>query len=238
MARVLVWWRYAAAWRRVGGTDITDQAAAHVGWIGDSLTAGMTPATVESALRATFADARCDGLVGRSIIDGVAPYIPSSQDVVSAWRASGYNPRTWVIALVTNDEWDTNSGWTTKINTLLDLITSVPHGEGPYRVYWVGLTYRPDVNVVEPAASRVARWVTVAHSVADARTDCTVLPLDWNALMHDGRDETGLWDLNDSTGRHMTSSGYALRRSVLVPLIVPPVTTYGRGAYGAGAYGG
>lgn len=209
-----------------------------VGWVGDSLTYqdGTGQANIKTLLVANgwanTTDTRVDGLIGRSIINGVAPYIPSSQDVINTWRAGGFNPRTWVIALITNDEWDTDPNWTTKVNTLLDLIVSVPHASGlPYRVFWVGgPIYRADVAAANAPtyANRATRFAAVMASIRTARLAAGQIGemtyIDFPALYRNGRDETGHWQAGDATGRHMTPTGYGVRNGLTVPLVTLPTS--------------
>ena len=209
--------------------------AEQVGWIGDSLTwqnNNPGPSAITTQLvNQDWGDGnvKVDGLVGRSIINGVAPYIPSSQDVIDSWRALGFNPRTWVFALITNDEWDTDSGWTTKINTLLAKVLSVSHSSGKkYRIFWIGgPAYRPDIQAGAPYSTRYSRFQSVVDTIAATRVpaDFEILTsINITALIHNGRDETGLWldSGSDATGRHMTATGYTLRNTLSVPYILPP----------------
>lgn len=216
--------------------SLTTATSEQVGWIGDSLTYqdGTGQANIKAALVTNgwpnTNDTRVDGLIGRSIINGVAPYIPSSQDVVNTWRAAGFNPRTWVFALITNDEWDTDANWTTKVNTLLNLIVSVPHASGlPYRVFWVGgPIYRADVAAANSPtyANRATRFTAVMASIRTARLAAGQIGemtyIDFPALYRNGRDETGHWQSGDGTGRHMTQTGYGIRNSITVPLVTLP----------------
>lgn len=173
---------------------------------------------------------RVDGLIGRSIINGVAPSIPSSQDVVNTWRAGGFNPRTWVIALIMNDETDTDAGWTSKVNTLLDLIVSMPHASGlPYRIFWVGgPLYRADIAAANAPtyAQRATRFAAVVASIKTARLAAGQIGemtyIDFPALYRNGRVETNDWQSGDATGRHMTQAGYAVRNSLTAPLVLLP----------------
>ena len=203
--------------------------------IGDSLTwqnnnpgpPGITTTLVNQGWGA--GNVKVDGLVGRSIINGVAPYIPSTQDVINSQRALGYNPRTWCFSLITNDEWDTDAGWTAKVNTVLDLVKSVPHSSGlKYRIFWIGgPTYRPDIQAGAPYNTRFSRFQTVMDTIAASRVPADfefISTINICALIHNGRDETGLWldSGSDVTGRHMTTAGYTLRNSLSIPYILPP----------------
>lgn len=227
--------KHAGAWRSETGTPPSE--IREIGWIGDSLTyqdSGNGQTAIKNLLVAggwqNTNSTRVDGLVGRSIINGVAPYIPSSQTVIDTWRADGFNPRTWCFALVTNDEWDTDSGWTTKVNTLLAKVKEVPHSSGlPYRIFWVGgPIYRQDIaDANSPTyANRATRFAAVMASIRTAQLAGGQIGemtyIDFPALYRNGRDETGHWQSGDSTGRHMTATGYGVRNAVTVPLVTPP----------------
>lgn len=234
----LYWWD-SGYLRCPGRTPIPlTPAVEQVGWIGDSLTyqdgSGNGMANIKAALVTNgwlnTTDTRVDGLIGRSIINGVAPYIPSSQDVITTWRSAGFNPRTWVFALVTNDEWDTDGGWTAKVNTLLAKVKEVPHASGlPYRVFWVGgPLYRQDVaDANSPTyANRATRFAAVMASIRTTQLAGGQIGemtyIDFPALYRNGRDEAGHWQAGDATGRHMTATGYGVRNSLTVPLVTLP----------------
>lgn len=183
-----------------------------IGYIGDSTTVqNITNAARDSiyTLGYTSSNAKVDGLVGRSIVDGVAPYIPSSQTVVSTWRSGGYHPNLWVIGLISNNFGQTLTQLKTAINTLLNLLVAEP----VKKVLWVG----PVVPLTSSVAGQIPTMYQALNEVAATRSDLDMRVLDLSAAIHNGRDESGLWNLgNDSPAfRHMTDAGYAIRNDLI-----------------------
>jgi len=66
----------------------------------------------------------------------------------------------------------------------------------------VGIAFRDDV-----ADARATRFYSVLETVAASRTDVDLRPVDYNTLIH-AQPQSGLWDLDDTSGRHMTFAGY------------------------------
>lgn len=176
-----------------------------IGYIGDSLTyqAGST-APYDSLIAAGWTNVIVNGVTGRSITGGNVT--PTTDDVLSGWKTQGFNPRLWITPLGANNLGATDSQWTSMINTFLDKIQSF---NGSHVVYWPCLGLRLDKN-----DSRVTRFLSVMRAIPQ-RPGLTVKPLDWSSYIHNGRDETGLWNLSDTTGRHMTFAGYKIRNQYI-----------------------
>jgi hypothetical protein len=157
--------------------------------------------TAEVAVGWSAANVRVDGLISRSI-NGTG-VTPSAPQVIATWRAGGFNPTTWIIALGTNgsgNDLATQKGY---INSLLDTIAAGT--TGVHKVFWVGLAY------LDPANADSLRFLQAMTEVDAARTDLNMVPIDYNALLHNGRDETGLW----ASDPHMTTAGYTLRNQII-----------------------
>lgn len=190
---------FAPAFTLTSPADAAVTCGPCVGVIGDSLTyqGGAGPARITTALVSAgyaAADVRVDGKTGRSIA-GTAVR-PSSLEVIRGWRAAGWDPFTYLIALGTNNKGATDASWRTEIGKVLTEI-----GPG-HRIVWIGLGFR---DATDP---RVARFNTVLASIAATRTDLTVW--EWNSYVH-ARPQIGLWLTTDTQGIHMTRAGYDVR---------------------------
>lgn len=191
------------------------QCVGCLGYVGDSLTyQGSSGAARSSLLSAGWLDAnmKVDGLTGRGLpLAGVVH--PNYGEVIDSWRTAGFEPYRVVIALGSNNLGSTDTQWRTWIMQDLDKLTS--GNTNTYEVFWVGLALRPDVSNVVPL-----RFQAVLNTIVHDRI--VWHPLDWNSYIHNGRDETGLWQTSDSTGRHMTSFGYAIRNSFITAAVGAP----------------
>lgn len=193
-----------------------------LGYIGDSLTyqngsgclanGGSGQDVLNSLTSKTFAtNTVVDGLIGRSIVD--AGPTPLTQDVINSWRSDGIDPQSWVMALGSNNVGATDQQWTTYIGTALDAVAA--GSKAAYTVYWIGITFSPTYN-----DDRSTRFTSVMESVAAARSDkITMVPIDYDSLIHNGRDESDIWLASDTSGRHMTTDGYALRNQIIADAI-------------------
>lgn len=188
----------------IGVQDVAGRTANPnaIGVIGDSLLyqAGAGVADLNTRIIAKgWADpnTELDGLVGRSI-SGEA-VTPSSITVVRTWRAAGFNPRVWVIALGTNNKNATEAQWDSAIQLLLDEI-----GPG-HKIYWVGLGFQ------NASDSRVLAFNINLAQIAAARPDSDMVALDWNAATECPHSDASKWDATDAEGIHMTRAGYDIR---------------------------
>lgn len=203
-----------------GGLIQTDRIA----YIGDSLThqdSNGSPKVNASlgALGWPPAQRRVSGHIGRPII-GTNALTNSSQSceaVIAGWRAEGWHPRVWVVALGANNIFNSQSSWTADMNNLLDLIAQ----DGPARVYIVGQVFQlasenagSTYSGMEPTMQ--ARW----EAIAATRGDVDVRPIDLRALWRghfNGGSEAGYWTGGD--GRHNTAAGYDLRNTLIGTVI-------------------
>ncbi|TIC81960.1 SGNH/GDSL hydrolase family protein [Nocardioides sp. GY 10127] len=196
------------------GSGTTDLGP--IGFVGDSLTyQDDSDAVAESLADARFLGSRVDGLIGRPISADTAG--TSSLEVISSWRDDGFDPRYWCVPLGANERNATDSQWRTHITEVLDAIASGDRSD--YVVLWPGLVFSPDVDM----ADAVGRFNALLDTIAGERTDLTLLGYDMDAAIHDGRDESGLWLSSDTTGRHMTAAGYAVRNQVVTAALTAHV---------------
>lgn len=166
---------------------------------------------------------RVDALTSRRIAGSAVT--PTTETAINTWRSGGFDPKTWVIGLGTNNRDDTETELTTKVNTVLDLIASNAATSGrtvgdPYIVHWIGFALRDT-----PADSRTLLFQNVLKSISTARAGTVIrlLPWDWNSYVHNGRDETGLWigSGSDAAGLHYLTPGYTLRNNWVAALAAP-----------------
>lgn len=194
-----------------------------LGDVGDSLlyqagSDGQRQAFIAAGWPAS--DVRTDGVTGRPIPDGSV--LPTASDVINTWRASGFDPATWVIALGSNNFGGTDAQWTTWIKEKIDQIAAGSRAH--YTLYWVGLVLRR--NPAPTAANQTEATVNRFQAVIDApalktyNPKVTFKPININALLHNGRDETGLWTTG-TDGRHMTAPGYAIRNQLIAAAVTP-----------------
>ena len=148
---------------------------------------------------------RINGQLNRPVIGGTSP---TSLEVVSNWRTAGYHPTLWIIALITNNSGQTLATMKAEINSLLDLIDD----ETIQKVLWVGPVLGAHAD--STTTSQLTTMYQALNEVATARS-AIMSVFNISTTLHNGRDETGLWDLGDSTGKTMTSDGYALRNLLI-----------------------
>lgn len=185
----------------VGLMVIGDSQVAQIGGAGNG-DGGAVEAGLVTYGGWDAAHVKVDGLSGRSII-GTAT-LPSAPQVVQTTRIGGFDPKTWLILLGGNGIHEDLTSQKSYINGLLDVI--VNSTTGVYRVYW-GNVVRQDQGDIE-----VDRFWQALTEVQAVRTDCELLPFNLDSLIHNGRDETGLWNVD---GVHMSSTGYAIRNQIV-----------------------
>lgn len=187
------------------GLLLLRRSATTVGVIGDSLTYqhgdGATRLTTRLA-RLGYTGIRVDGWPGRGMTRD-QPTAPGSLSLVRGWRAAGFDPHTFVIALGTKNKDATTDFWTAQMAKLVDAV-----GPG-HRIVWIGLGFR------RAADERVAAFNTTAARFA---TGCGMQVAAWSAYVH-SRDETGLWDPNGIV--HMTRTGYRVRNDYVAATVGP-----------------
>lgn len=203
----------------VAGAGSGFSGPAPMGYIGDSLTvqnvANGPRDSLYGAFGYTAANLKVDGVVGRSIVNGVPPYTPTSQEVVATWRAGGFHPHLWTVGLISNNFGQSLTQLKTAINTLLDVLMTEP----PVTVMWVGPVLPAESSTA--LKNQIPTMYQALNEVAAARTDLTMRVFDISSALHNGRDETGLWNFgNDSPAfRHMTNAGYTLRNQLIAQFI-------------------
>ncbi len=192
-------------------THISANHARELGIIGDSLTADpyyddIMDAPIQ-ALHWKTNEYKIDGVWGRGISDpnmcgtleGTAsPYTPV---VISSWRASGFDPRVWFIALGTNNREDDAACWKQMTQSIINQINAGP--EHDYVIYWLGTGYH--------AASDDTLYVQAAFQNALnqlAATNSNFHPIDYDAYLVSKRSNPSYdsWWLAD--GIHNTPTGY------------------------------
>lgn len=152
---------------------------------------------------------RIDGLVGRSIVDGQPPYLPSSQEVVTRWRQEGFHPNVWLIALMSNDFGKTKDELKIAIGTLLDVIDDEP----VTKVLWVGPVVMPGSQLQSQVDENMYPALTEVMTERAGSVQIEVLDLQ-SAIrgQHVADEERTLW----TDDRHMTPTGYRLRNELIV----------------------
>jgi hypothetical protein len=196
-------------------TAVTDPQA--IGYIGDELLfqSGSTEPydlLVTNGQDASKLDG--DGLVGRKIaLNGTT--VPNTQAVIDGWRQQGFDPGTFIIALGSNDSAATDATWTSQISAVLDYIAAGPGSA--YTVYWLDLAFGNDPTGTSSIATR---FKNVLNALVGSRAKITLIPLDWNGYVHNGRSETGLWAV-DAANKLMTTAGYTLRNQYVADQVRP-----------------
>lgn len=183
-----------------------------IGYIGDSLTVGGMSEGLQPAIEELGYDAsslRIDGLIGRSIVDGVPPYVPSSQDVVTTWRQDGFHPNVWLIALVSNDFGKSKDELKLSMNKLIDVIDDEP----VRTVLWVGPIVKPGSELQSQVDDTMYPALSEVMSERAGSIDIKLLNL--QAAIRDrqlAEEVRVLW----TDDRHMTAEGYRLRNQLIV----------------------
>ncbi|WP_375425986.1 hypothetical protein [uncultured Friedmanniella sp.] len=206
------------------GAETFETGAQALGFIGDSTTdrsgsGGGPNGVVEARIVAngqgwTAARVRVNGLTSRTINfdNGVHP---TGVEQVAAWRAEGFDPGTWALALGGNGGASDQAQQQTWIGDILTAIAAGP--QAGYRVILFGFSR------LDPANADAARfWAAMQAVTPPAKIALT--RVDYNSLLHNGRSETGLWQSASPTEPHMTTAGYLVRDQIMVPfLTAPPV---------------
>jgi hypothetical protein len=192
----------AAPSQQAFGSDGSEEPPT-VGVIGDSLTYQGAVGPIDIAQRIVARgylpqNVRVDGLRGRTLT-GSDP-APSSLDVIRSWRAGGFDPHIFVVALGTNDKDASPGFWREQVGKVLAEI-----GPG-HDVHWVGMGFR------NPDDPRVASF-TETVSPIDGLTFH-----DWNAYIRTQPQE-GIWLPTDVQGVHMVPAGYAIRNPWIAALV-------------------
>lgn len=206
-------------------TESFETGAAALGFIGDSTTdrsgLGTGPnGTVEAAIVANGAGwtntrVRVNGLTSRTINydNGVHP---TGVEQVAAWRTEGFDPGTWAIALGGNGGASNQAQQQTWINDILSAIAAGP--QSSYRVIMFGFARQDSAD-----ADAIRFWAALQAVTAPSKI--TLTKVDYNSLLHNGRNETGLWQSTAPTEAHMTSAGYTVRDSIIVSYLTAPSGT-------------
>lgn len=173
-----------------------------IGIIGDSLTwqGGKGPVRIGDALTRAGVDTaglRIDAAPGRGIRGGIA--------VVKQWSEEGYLPSLWLIALGTNN---LNADTNTLDHAVSALVDAIEDTTPTADLHWVGVGLR----FADPRVKKVNE-VIWDWNLGDF--------YDWNAHVHDGRDEAALWLPTDAEGVHMTAAGYQVRNDYLAGCVTP-----------------
>jgi hypothetical protein len=139
---------------------------------------------------------------GKTITTADSTGTTTMQNIASA-RAQMGRVDVWLIALGTNNTSDTNTALAANVQTILDLIGT----EGI--IVWVGIGFAGSANTNALRMNPIIKTAVQAHAGS--------IWVDWNAYVHNGRDELNpiIWirDLGlDST--HMTwPTGYQTVRN-------------------------
>ena len=153
---------------------------------------------------------RMDALVGRGLIENSSPYpTPGSLDVINAWRSAGWHPNSWVVGLISNNFGQSLTTLKASINTLVNLIAA----DGNVPLLWVGPVLAN--HATQTLKDQLPTMYQALNEVAAARSDVSMSVFDLSSALHNGRDESTLWQMTDTTGRHMTNEGYVLRGQLI-----------------------
>jgi len=200
------------------GSEVT------LGYIGDSLTeqSGPGPANIAASLVPlgfTTSNSKIDGLSGRSISQNVPPWpSPGTIQVMQAWRAGGFHPDLWLMALSSNDYDASISTLQSRVNLVLDeaLLETVS------KVLWIGPAIQPTPTSITP--TQVANIYTALNNVAAARSDVEMVVYDLRAAYNAYDPVQSGWWTDD---RHMTTLGYSVRNSLIAGFIEDEMPTTG-----------
>lgn len=174
-----------------------------LGVIGDSLTAemidyGLLQPALEDAGWAGE-DIRMDGVWGRPI-DGTGPDATSA--VINAWRADGFDPRVWLIALGTNNLGGPADQWQQDVRSVLNVVNS--GSTGNYTVYWVTTGYLDD------DANNEGLFLQTMQDIAADYPNVVVA--DYGAYLDEHRDQPD-WPAMWTDPVHHSEAGYAELRT-------------------------
>lgn len=190
-------------------------------FVGESTTdrGGIGAQQVKAAILAngqgwTSPRVQVDGLTSRTINfeNGVHP---TGLEQIDVFRQAGFDAGTWAFALGGNGA---GSDLAQQITWFGQLLSKVAEGPLPaYRVILFGITRQ------DPANADAARiWQAIQQVVPPSKV--TLTRVDFNSLLHNGRDESGFWQSTSPTEAHMTPAGYAVRDAIMAPFITAPET--------------
>lgn len=199
----------------------TGDCADCIGVIGDSLTyqngSGVAAITNQLVADGWQADnIRVDGIIGRPIAGDFSGK-PGAVTTINNWKTGGFDPKTYVILLGSNNKNASTAVWTTEINKDLTAI-----GPG-HTIIWMDLGFN------NASDSRVLNFNANLATIAGQRTDLFIAEssngLGWNDWIHTQPNQPGLWLATDPDGVHMTMAGYSLRNQFLHQALLPYVPT-------------
>jgi hypothetical protein len=172
--------------------------------IGDSLTAGLINDLGSRLGDAGFGGLRIDAVVSRRMTKSSS--VSSGTSAIQAARSAGFDPTNWMIALGTNDFYESSSAMERMINEVLNEI-----GSG-HTVTWVNIWMTAHTD-------ESARFNTALARVDAQRSSLRVIDWASSARAHPN------WFAGD--GVHYTSDGLRNRNAALVrgalDLPTPPV---------------
>jgi hypothetical protein len=174
--------------------DATARSEGEIAVVGDSLTAGLLTDLSGRFAAVGFGPIRIDAAVSRRMTRQ-AGSVSSGATVVRALRSSGIDPQNWVIALGTNDYYESASSMESMIEQVVD------EAGADQRVMWmnVWMTSSPDASL---------RFNSALARVAARRSNLVVL--DWAAVAR----QQPSWFAAD--GVHHTGEGLRQRNSFMV----------------------
>lgn len=149
---------------QLGSAGAADPMSQAIGVIGDSTTKmnGNGPTLVTNALVGAGWQAskvQVDGVYGLQIEALSGSPQTTAAAIVNGWRASGFDPKTWLFATGINDKFATSStppfGWDSirgaAVQDIYNLIMSGPRTD--YQIFWMGFDFAQTTYSREPEAT-------------------------------------------------------------------------------------
>jgi hypothetical protein len=194
---------HATDWYAPIGADVVDvrrvPALGKIALIGDSQFELGGEANIRTQLArvgwTTAADIYFHGVGGKTLTTADSTGTTTIQNVAAARTALGSEPALWVINLGGNSSGVPEATFRNGVKGILDAIGDAN------RVLWFGIQGNPN-TAARATATEWLRQEVVARPLARY--------VDTTAWIHDGRDETGLWNAD---AIHMLTAGYTLRNA-------------------------
>lgn len=148
-----------------------------------------------------------------STLNGISAVGKGTTDIITAYRAAGFDPRVWLIALGTNNQLSGSGGPSTQAPEIQDVIDQIMAGPaGNYVIYWMELAYGPGSDRTQYVAGFTTTLGTFVGANFITSPSYTTYLAGILANVGATTYQT-YWDSTDTEDIHNTDLGYQVVRA-------------------------